>query len=106
MMPSMAPNTVNFSISILLAVSVLVDDLLHQTDNKTPLMNLYQYLMASFNATAVTNPVKVKYCKRWKVLGEDGKVSAIIMEQVPRAKVLIRQSRPTDAALEQVLNLV
>lgn len=106
MMPSMVSTTSNFPISILLAISVRVDDLLHQIDTKTSLTNLHQYLMASYNATAVTESVKIKYCQRWKIVGPDGKTYPDIIAQSIRAKVLIRQSRPNDSGLEQILSLI
>ena len=109
MMPSMIPALENSPHAILLCMAVKVDDVLHQTDNKTGLMSLYQYLMASINSTAFTDRYKVKCCLDWGVLVRDNgryKYPPGLIACRQRAKEIISQSRPNDVNLMEVLNKV
>lgn len=109
MMPSLIPQHADAPLAILLAIAVRTDDILHQTEAKTGLGALHQYLLASYNSTAMTEPVKHKCCANWGIIDRPNGGIAFKQEIIAaraRAKVLIRESRPNDPTLEAVLGQV
>lgn len=110
MMASMIPSTLeNPPLAILLCMAVKIDNVLHQTDNKTGLMSLYQYMMASVNSTAFTDRYRTKCCADWGVIVRDNGGSRYVPGVLAcrqRAKEIISQSRPNDTNLMEVLNKV
>lgn len=66
-MSSLLPQSRLAPIAAMLAISVKVDDLLHQADQKTSLSALFQYMMASYNSTAQTELIKQTCCTKWNI---------------------------------------
>jgi hypothetical protein len=109
MIPSMLPKTADAPIAIALCIAVKVDEILHQVGQKTDLTALYQYLMASYNSTATTEMLKIKYSVSWGLgTKENGVFSYIeaITSLRDTAKMLIRTLRGTDPNLQHILSLV
>lgn len=107
MVASILPQSANTPLIVLFAIAVKIDDILHQTDNKTTLSNLQTYLMASYNSTATTELVKIKACTHWNIgqkINGQFVYNELIINCKPRAKEIIRMSRPTDVALEAILS--
>lgn len=106
MVPSLIPQHADAPLAILLAIAVRTDDILHQTEAKTGLGALHQYLLASYNSTAMTEPVKQKCCANWEIIDRPNGGIAFKPEIIAaraRAKTLIRDSRPNDPSLETIL---
>lgn len=106
MVTSVLPNVADLPIVVFLAIAVKTDDILHQTDAKTSLSALYQYLTASINSTVVSNDFKVKYTESWKI---GTRVNGIftynptIVGLKETAKAFIRTSRANDSQLDVLL---
>lgn len=97
MVASIMPQSPNAPLAVLLAIAVRIDDMLHQTDAKTNLTNLHTYMMASFNSTATTELVKMKACQHWGLgtkINGNFVYAEVIVSCKPRAKEIIRSSRP------------
>lgn len=109
MVSSVIPKSGQAPLAVLLAIAVKTDDVLHQVEVKTSLTALLQYLMASYNSTAVTELVKAKYCTEWGIVtranGGFSYVDSLVMAR-DRAKDLIRSSRPNDPSLDVVMGQI
>jgi DNA-directed RNA polymerase subunit H (RpoH/RPB5) len=106
MVSSVIPKIPGAPLAILLAIAVRTDDVLHQTEQKTTLTALHQYLMASFNSTAVTELVKAKCSAEWGIVTRrngDVRYVEVLALSRERAREIIRSSRPNDASLEVIL---
>lgn len=106
MISSMLPKTNKAPLAVVLAIATKVDDVLHQIGNKTNLIVLYQYMLASFNSTATTELLKVKYCVAWDIGSRSNgafEYSEVIRACRDTAKNYIRALRPNDPELETVL---
>lgn len=109
MMPSLLPLSEDAPLAVMLAISVKVDDLLHQADQKTSLSTLYQYLMTSYNSTAQTELIKQYACSSWGIgVRTNGgfTYSEPIKNLRARAKLVITQSRGNDPQLLPILEQV
>jgi len=106
MVSSVIPRSPQAPLAVLLAIAVKTDDILHQVEAKTALNALLQYLLASYNSTAVTELVKIKCCSEWKIGSKTNGAftyAPTLIEARDFAKNIIRTSRPNDPALEPVL---
>jgi hypothetical protein len=103
MIASVLPKTNNAPLAVILLIAVKTDDVLHQTDNKTALQALFQYLMASYNSTAVTEMVKQKNCEVWGIgsrMNGAFTYNPIILGLVQRSKASISELRSNDPNLQ------
>lgn len=109
MIASMLPTNDDSPLAVVLAIAVRTDDILHQTDAKTKMMPLFQYLMASFNSQAQTEPMKARCAVEWGLgTRQNGTFTykREIVESRERAKAIVEASRAEDDNLAFVLSQV
>lgn len=109
MISSVLVHKENAPLAVMLALAVKVDDVLHQVDNKTPLTSLYTYMLASYNSTATTNLMKMKYCDEWRLgvkTNGEFEYNDVVVNMRPRAVEIIRSSRNNDPSLNSILSKV
>lgn len=108
MVASMIPHVDHSPKAQLLAIAVAIDDLLHQTDTKTKLKALFQYMMASYQSTAINPGLKISRCKKWGILQPDQNITFAdsIVDCREDCKSMIRRRRAEDPDLERILSLV
>jgi len=93
-----------------MAIAVKTDDVLHQMDAKTNLTALYQYFLASYNSTAVTEAVKIKHCAKWGLGTRPVNGTFIYSEDLvalkPKAREFLEHSRLIDFYLRTLLSQI
>jgi len=107
MISSCLPKTEGAPLAVMMAIAVKTDDVLYQMDTKTSLSALYQYFMASYNSTAVTETVKMKHCVKWELGTRPANgtfiYTGVLVDLKPRAREFIERSRSTDPYLRTLL---
>lgn len=87
----------------MLIVSVVMDNLLHQTTPKTGLKDLLNYILVAQKADLVTPRFKAMKLAQWRVVDPDH----MVVQNITRLNALciekIRELRPNDPNLEEVI---
>ncbi|XP_024884512.1 uncharacterized protein LOC112462764 [Temnothorax curvispinosus] len=111
MIASAIPKSEDAPLAILLAIAVKTDDILHQTDARSNLQTQLRGLKVQiYHSNAETESVKIESCISWGllVMAADGKHTYInaIVDSRQRAKEIIKELRPTDPALNNILSQI
>lgn len=109
MISSILPKSQDAPLAVMLLIAVKTDDVLHQVGAKTTLSALYQYLMASFNSTATTEKLKIKYCTLWKICNPIDNTFAYVQDIInlrQGSKDMIQRLRSNDPELSNILSKI
>lgn len=97
--------------AILLAILVKSDSLLKSQTSQTPLIILYERILTCYKCNLLPECLKLHLCKKWNIVIE--KKEKEKYEFIPRltvyhkkAKNLIRELRPNDPNLENILSKI
>lgn len=111
MMASAIPVHPDAPRAILMAIAVAIDDILHQ-NAKSGLQNMYNYFLASYNSEAITQKLKIIYCRDWNIVTYPNentdafRFTDDVKAARERAKALVSASRAKDPYLQTLMALI
>ena len=103
MMAFCIPSNLKVFQSILFAVSVARDYVLHPEGQRTKLKHLAQFLKASFSSTTLVEVYQMNICRHWGLLLKNNKPAPFAEAARLKALEYVRRTRVGDLDLEQVL---